>query len=573
MTTSAVNSFVYKVLSLSWLTGPIFDKELRVSSRRKRNYLLRFAYILVLSIFILSIWFSIIGTRNSGPAVYVSSRLSQAGRQIIITIAWFQFIACQLIAVVMLSSSISDEIRTGTLNVLLTTPISSFQIVTGKLLSKLLQLILLLAISLPLLAIVRILGGVSWDYVVSNVCITLAATVLAGALSLWFSLNYRHTHIVIVVTILFYLVIFGALPGLFNVLAVCRFFIFSQDVTQSILALTNPFWAFTAANAKFLFQSGIPGYFSWPLHCLITLVLAVFVLALSIQRVRRVALGEAFGEVAKPRFGATSKRKVHTSRTRYKPIRPVIGPPIVWKEMHVANLGQGKEKNVMLVLLVGAFVMSAIIILSTGNMRQVNVASRIVPYLLMSGLFLVIMVRLAVFSAGSVTMEKEARTWPILLTTPLGDNEIIRGKAIAAFRRNMPLILIYFGLLCIRDIQIQFAGLRRGDVFLYLLCSPVFSACSIMGSVFFVIGSGLYFGVRLKSTTTAVAATAVLYFGVVYLFCGMFNPVRFLIYRMGMPGGLPWLFYIVPFVIALIKTGIGLSFAKRATYRLRRDIF
>ena len=169
MITSAFHSYVYKVLSLSWLTGPIFDKELRVSSRRRRNYLLRFAYILLLSIFILSIWYSALGIRGSGSAVYQISRLSSAGRQIITTIVWFQFIAAQLIALVMLSSSVSDEIHTGTLSVLMTTPISSFQIVTGKLLSKLLQLILLLAISLPLLAIIRVFGGVTWDYIVSSV--------------------------------------------------------------------------------------------------------------------------------------------------------------------------------------------------------------------------------------------------------------------------------------------------------------------------------------------------------------------------------------------------------------------
>jgi ABC-type transport system involved in multi-copper enzyme maturation permease subunit len=166
------------------LIGPIFDKELRVSSRRRRNYLLRVAYIALLSVFILSAWYSAFGLRSSGSAAYQVSRLSRMGRIVITTVVWFQFIAAQLIAAVMLSSSISDEVRGGTLGVLMTTPISSFQIVTGKLLGKLLQLMLLLATSLPLLAIIRIFGGVPWDYVISSVCITLTAAVLVGALSL-----------------------------------------------------------------------------------------------------------------------------------------------------------------------------------------------------------------------------------------------------------------------------------------------------------------------------------------------------------------------------------------------------
>ncbi|MBP7052328.1 MAG: hypothetical protein KBE65_15045 [Phycisphaerae bacterium] len=40
-----VLNWIVRVLSLAWLTGPIFDKELRVSSRRRRNYVLRFLYI------------------------------------------------------------------------------------------------------------------------------------------------------------------------------------------------------------------------------------------------------------------------------------------------------------------------------------------------------------------------------------------------------------------------------------------------------------------------------------------------------------------------------------------------
>ena len=47
-------SAIRKVLSPSWLTGPIFGKELRVSSRRRRNYVLRFVYLMLLTGFLAS---------------------------------------------------------------------------------------------------------------------------------------------------------------------------------------------------------------------------------------------------------------------------------------------------------------------------------------------------------------------------------------------------------------------------------------------------------------------------------------------------------------------------------------
>ena len=132
------------------LTGPIFDKEMRVSSRRRRNYVLRFLYIGIFTVLVAAVWAEHVAYNRS--SVYQTSRMASAGVTLVVTVLWFEFLAAQVIAAVMLSTSISDEIYKRTLGVLMTTPIGSFQIVLGKLTSKLLQIVLLLAISLPLLA-------------------------------------------------------------------------------------------------------------------------------------------------------------------------------------------------------------------------------------------------------------------------------------------------------------------------------------------------------------------------------------------------------------------------------------
>ena len=565
MTTSAVNNFVYKVLSLSWLTGPILGKELCVSSRRRRNYLLRFAYILLLSIFILSIWYSTVGIRSSGSAVYIASRLSQAGRQVITIISWFQFVAAQLIAIVMLSSSVSDEIHTGTLSVLMTTPISSFQIVTGKLLSKLLQLVILLAISLPLLAIVRVFGGVPWNYVISSVCITMTAVMLAGTVSLFLSIIYRHSYVVVLITILGYLLIFGALPGLFNLLAVKGMFIFNRDVTQSILALINPFVAFAAENATLL-QSGIPKFFSWLVHCLIMLAVTAVLLAISVWRVRKAALAEAFCGPGKLWSGRTLKRRARSnvyntgSQSPADSISLVTGPPIVWKEMRKGFVGHNKTDRIMAILLIILFCLTAILLLLS---PRNNIFTR---YLIL-GLYWIVIIRIAVFSAGSIAGEKEARTWPVLLVTTLGDKEIIRGKAIAAIRRNVPLLLLYLVLICISYANL---GIR---MFPQILISLLITAVDAVCSIIFLAGMGVYFGVRLKTTTTAVAATVGSYLIMVFLFRGMFSVSFSLLLSAVRSGGAIWMFYASSIVYSLAIGLIGMHQMRCAVHRLRRDIF
>ena len=118
-----LTNFVGRFLSLYWLTGPIFDKELRVSSRRRRNYVLRFAYIALLTAFLALVWIEAMG--QSGSAVYRISRMAEAGKSIVIYIVWFQYCATQFLAVILLSNSISDEIYHRTLGLLMTTPILS----------------------------------------------------------------------------------------------------------------------------------------------------------------------------------------------------------------------------------------------------------------------------------------------------------------------------------------------------------------------------------------------------------------------------------------------------------------
>jgi len=563
--TTALLSFFSKLFNPVWLTGPIFDKELRVSSRRKRNYFLRCGYIILLGVFVLSTWYSTVVLRSSGSAVYQASRLSQAGRYIITAIIWFQFIVAQLVAIVMLSSAISDEIRTGTLNVLMTTPISSFQIVMGKLFSKLLQLMLLLAISMPLLAIIRVFGGVPWNYVVSSVCITLCAAVFAGALSLLLSISERRSYAVILSAAILYLLVFVAfLPGLFMGLAVAD--ILNQQATQSVLALASPFWAMMR-NTQLMTSASGGNLSLWPLHCLFMLTATAVLVGLSVWRVRKGALIATSGRNISPNKAKKASAGV---------IKRVTGAPIIWKEMRKGYIGRGKGNIVMFFLLIGlsiSYLISMFFPLGMGRYR-------VLVYLLTSGFYLAVMVRFAVHSAGGIAAEKDARTWPILLMTPLEDKEIVRGKAIAAVRRNLPLLLLYFVLLCIQYIQevIPAMGGRYSLFYPMILVYFLISAINLAVSIVFVVGSGLYFGVRLRTATAAIAATAGLYLVIKGPFVGVYRLLTTVLHGVllssfSRSGNVMWIYFTTLIIFALFEVGVGLLFARCAVRRLRRDIF
>jgi len=228
--------------------------------------------------------------------------------------------------------------------------------------------------------------------------------------------------------------------------------------------------------------------------------------------------------------------------------------------MRKGFVGHSKTDRTITILLIVLFCLTAILLLLSSR-------NNIFTRCLMLGLYWVVMIRMAVFSAGSIAGEKEARTWPILLVTTLGDKEIIRGKVIAAIRRNIPLLLLYLVLICISYATL---GIRMfPQILISLLITAVDTVCSIL----FLAGMGVYFGVRLKTTTTAVAATVGSYLIMVFLFRFGFTVSCSLLFSATRIAGAIWVFHATSIIFSLAIGWIGLHQARCAVRRVRRDIF
>ena len=493
--TAVLYNFILKVLSPLRLTGPIFGKELRVSSRRRRNYVLRFAYLALLTVFLALVWIEAMA--QSGPVVYRISRMAEAGKFIIVCMVWFQFCATQFLAVVLLSNSISDEIYHRTLGLLMTTPISSFQIVIGKLFSKLLQLILLMAISLPLLAIVRVMGGVPWNYVISSLCITLTTIIFVGSLSLFFSIFSRRTYVVIIITVLTIAFFFALLPLLTAWIwhAADLDWLISEKTLLTIIFSPN-FYCTMFFNTMMMVEprgaAGMPAYL-WSLNCGIILALSALLLLVSIIVVRKVALHQATGQMD----GSTGKRRSRRadngaggSRQVFSgTIRRIVGPPIIWKELRSPMFGHHKVRTfifvfIVLILLSGIYFLCAIE--DALDDEECHAVFTII-FLGIGMLFTIVL------PATSITTEMESRSWPILLVTPLDDRDILLGKFIGALRRCFPawlLLFVHIIVFSVIGFIHPFAIVQTGILVTWI--------------AIFLSGSGLYFSSRFKHTTTAV---------------------------------------------------------------------
>lgn len=492
--TAALFNFVVRLVSLSWLTGPIFDKELRVSSRRRRNYVLRFAYLALLTILLIMFWVMVVPSGQSG--LYQSSRMAEAGQIVIACIVWFQFGVTQILAGIMLSTSISDEIYHKTLGLLMTTPISSFQVVIGKLLSKLLQLLLLMAISLPLLAIVRVFGGVPWGFIVSGLCITLTSVLFVGSLSLFFSIFSRKAYVVIILTTLTLGVLFALMP-LFAGMLFLGSGLGNENAFFTGLSYLNPYFGLALATEAMMSPRGV-GWMAgsyWPWQCAVLSAGSGLLLFLSVLMVRRVALRQATGQL-----GTSSKKRrpqnqggagTTIEQPFERPLRRVKGSAILWKELKSPLFGHRKlafvisiAVGLILLFITYAFFADA----NALDENQIHIVYGVI-FMSLGTLFAMIL------PATCITSEKESRAWPLLLATTLGEWQILGAKFAGILRRSLPIWCLLFG-----------------HIILFTLARIIHPIAIIQTAllvgwlVVFLSGSGLYFSACFKRTTTAVIA-------------------------------------------------------------------
>jgi ABC-type transport system involved in multi-copper enzyme maturation permease subunit len=563
------------------LPGPVFNKELRVASRRRKSYALRFAYVGLLTAFVVGAWFSSAQGGPSNSPVYQAARMGIAGRYIAVAVVWFQFIAAQLLAVGLLGAALTDEIRKRTLPVLAVTPISGMQIVGGKLAGGLLPIVMLLAPSLPLLAIVRVFGGVSLDYVISGVCITFSATVFIGALALIPPILPRPDGRWSAFPSSWFCVLVGLFDRLVDWLG--HYSLVVAVVGKPVLLLINPTDVLLGRTQGMLAARPSTGLSAWwPLHCLLLLAGSVVALWLAARRIRTIAAADGPQGVLESRAyrlavwmgrkASRPKRSPGQRSRRTTPIRRVEGAPIVWKELHKSALERSKGRlavyvysSVGMLLMMMLMIVFAVVVGGSGWWPMVvgmlgGWAGGLPIGLVFGG---------AMAAARAIAKEREARTLPILLTTPLDDGEILRDKAIAIVRGSLPFLTACLVPLVLLLLLVRGSSVRVD--WLAVLYGAGLCLVGLLGLVPFLIGLGLYCSVRLKTVAAAPACMMVLCIGLIATGCSTLIPLA----RRCLMDNAQIRQRVCAFtlVAALLVANAGLLFARAAVRRLRDNVF
>jgi ABC-type transport system involved in multi-copper enzyme maturation permease subunit len=176
-------------------------KELRGRMRGRRAFVILTLYLLLLGGFAWMyelILAAQVSVGLGGSAAYASALIGQeifAGLLMLITLL------VVFLAPAFTAGAISLEREKQTLDMLVTTPISSLAIVIGKLLSALTYVFILIAASIPLTAMVFAFGGVAPDDVIRGYVVLVATALGLGAFGLFCSSLVKRTQAATVITV------------------------------------------------------------------------------------------------------------------------------------------------------------------------------------------------------------------------------------------------------------------------------------------------------------------------------------------------------------------------------------
>jgi ABC-type transport system involved in multi-copper enzyme maturation permease subunit len=172
----------------------------------------------------------------------------------------------------------------------------------------------------------------------------------------------------------------------------------------------------------------------------------------------------------------------------------VQGPPVLWKERKTPLFGRRRLRRIAEI--VSGVLILALLLLTYGLCLREKILRQTGTHVMYGVVFFSIGILFTVvLPATCITAEKESQTWPLLLTTTVGNWEILWGKFAGAVRRCLPAWVLLFAH------TLVFMVLRVihpiAVVHLAILAAWV---------MFFLTSTGLYFGTRLRHTTAAVIA-------------------------------------------------------------------
>ena len=186
------------------MLGPIFAREWLTLPRRPRHYLARSFYLMLLWVLALTAWQITVGWEQAATL----GDTARFGLFLFQVFVYVQLALLLFFSALSAASTIAQEKDRRTFVLLLLTDLRNYEIVLGKLLGSLLQILLLLAGMVAILFLNVLLGGVA-PHQVFQASVVLATTAVAagslgGLIALWRDKTFQALALTVLFLVLYF---------------------------------------------------------------------------------------------------------------------------------------------------------------------------------------------------------------------------------------------------------------------------------------------------------------------------------------------------------------------------------
>ena len=183
--------------------NPIVKKDIKVQSRSMRICFSVFGYELILAL-VFFIAMMIIEAENR----YSTSNIYQSMANLYPVLGVAQLCILGVIVPIRTASAISGEKERQTFDIMMTTAMTPFSVVMGKVTSAIIQSMFFVIASMPIMALVFIIGGLSWGYLFLYLGLALLASFFAASIGIFCSSLCKKTISAVIMAYGFYLIFF-----------------------------------------------------------------------------------------------------------------------------------------------------------------------------------------------------------------------------------------------------------------------------------------------------------------------------------------------------------------------------
>jgi len=507
---------------LRWLlrlgpTNPITVRLVQSGSRRSKHAYIRTAYLAALIVVLL--WSLLLNT-SAGALDY--RLLAQAGAASFTYVAYLQIGLICVLAPVFMAGAIAQEANPRTWDIILTTPLTSPQIVLGNLIGRLLFILALLFASLPLFALTQFFGGVPGSSIFASYLIAACAATVVGVIAIALSVSRlagRRAVFAFYVAVVTYLAVTWAIDAYLRTGGLGA----SGGDGVTWMTALNPFltlYALLNPTGYPRAPEGTGGLTGWFLgspvttFCLITILLSLVLLVASVAAVRAGGL-QHLGQ----RRGVPWYRRVFklgAPGSEYRPPRTVWNNPIAWREAAARNSTLGKMLARWSFIGFGALFGVGLVVLFHAGSLSVAGFQLAVQATVWGELALITLVAVNMASTA-VSREREDGTLDLILTTPITPGAYLAGKLRGLIAYLLPMLAVPIGTLVVAGIYVLSAGVTRRTITpgavggvvepIVLPEAGLDAALVSIPFIAFCVIIGLQVSLKSKGTISAVIAT------------------------------------------------------------------